>query len=79
MKLRNSVLVSLLVSSAFVTANAAEKIKTSPAGHVSAWGTTLDEMTGALETAATKAGAKGLKVTSAYGGNRYYGTAIIYK
>lgn len=79
MKFRSLVLVSLLFSSVFATANAAENIKTSPAGHVSAWGTTLDEMTNALESAATKAGAKDLKVTSAYGGNRYYGTAIIYK
>ncbi|MGV6481422.1 YdgH/BhsA/McbA-like domain containing protein [Pantoea agglomerans] len=79
MKIRNSVLVSLLFSSLFTTANAAEKIKASPAGHVTAWGATLDEMTNALESAATKAGATDLKVTSAYAGNRYYGTAIIYK
>lgn len=79
MKFRILVLTPLLFSFVISTANAAKDIKTSPTGHVSASGTTLDEMTSALESAATKAGAKHFKVTSAYGGNRYYGTAIIYK
>ncbi|WPU21934.1 DUF1471 domain-containing protein [Cedecea neteri] len=82
MNIRHSLFIALVALSSTSVAYAAKNGNEAEAlamGHVSAWGSTLDEMTEGLKAASNKAGAKSFKITSAHGGNRYYGTAILYK
>lgn len=79
MKIRNSLILCLTLISSMSTAYAENNDREGlPSGHISAWGSTLDEMTEGLRVASMKAGAKKFKITSAHVGNRYYGTAAIY-
>ncbi|MBQ5265176.1 DUF1471 domain-containing protein [Klebsiella pneumoniae] len=80
MKTRHSVIIAIIACLSAATAYAADNNReVSPTGYVSAWGTTLDEMTEGLRVKSVKAGAKTFEVTSARAGNRYYGTAALYK
>lgn len=82
MKIHHSLFIALVALSSTSFSYAAKnsnKAETLPVGQVSAWGSTLDEMTEGLKAASNKAGAKSFKITSAHSGNRYYGTAILYK
>ncbi|MBQ5265183.1 DUF1471 domain-containing protein [Klebsiella pneumoniae] len=81
MKIRNSLIIACIaLSSASAVYAAQNDAKTAevPVGYVSAWGTTLDEMTAGLKMKSEQAGAKKFVITSAHAGNRYYGTAALF-
>jgi len=80
MNIINSIFIMLIIfssaSSAYAKNNNGKDISII---HISACGATLDEMTERLKSKSIAEGAKDFKITSAYSGNHYYGTAVLYK